>query len=82
MLWQEPNHIVLTATVHVVSIFVPYNHGMDFTLCSNFFNQSGEKQINLKTPKPVKAILVYSSLSALAIMHEERKQWPSKIVRK
>ena len=76
------NHIVLTATVHVISIFVPYNHGMDFTLCSNFFNQSGEKQINLKTPKPVKAILVYSSLSALAIMHEERKQWPSKIVRK
>jgi hypothetical protein len=68
------NHILLTTTVHVASICI--------FLFSDFFNQSGEKQINLKTPKPVKAILVYSCLSALAIMHEERKQWPSKIVRK
>ena len=72
------SYIVLT----VVSILVPYNHDMNFIMCSNLFNQSCEKQINLETPKPVKAILVYSSLSALAIMHEERKQWPSKIVRK
>ena len=52
MLWQEPNHIVLTATVYVVSIFVPYNHGMNLTLLGLGLIKINTVSANFNNPRP------------------------------